>query len=113
MESLKARLQNALDDVYDVSKIEAGAPRPGQSRQHVFDTEQGVRMIVSVDKPAVDEPPVLHISFSLIDPLPPGMTLEKFGDLIDSLPSVLFGRTMQSTQETRSSMVVHHLYPWP
>lgn len=45
IEYLRARLSSALEDVYLYPN--SGPTRPGTQRRHVFDTEQGIRLIIS------------------------------------------------------------------
>jgi hypothetical protein len=62
---LKARYAAALDPVYDPHEVIDGkVKRPGQQRKHVFDTEDGYRLIISRER-LKGAPPVLHISVSL------------------------------------------------
>lgn len=63
-ERLEARFSLALTPVYDVSNCVAGVgPFPGLLRRHVFDFENGLRMIVSVDTDGTLE--YVHFSFGL------------------------------------------------
>ena len=57
-EGIKARLPIALVDVYEIHT----EPRPGLQRKHVFDFQDGVRMIISRD--AVDGDSCVHVSAS-------------------------------------------------
>lgn len=61
---LKARFTQALVDSYSVEKILADAAlRPGSKPQHVFDCEDGLRLIVSRDRLQGKE--VIHFSASV------------------------------------------------
>jgi len=66
-DTIRARLHKALNPVYIQELIEKGGPRPGQFRKHVFDFTDGVRMIVSIERPNVAADKVLHVSFSVVD----------------------------------------------
>jgi hypothetical protein len=70
VESMLARFPKALEPVYATEAIREGRmPRPGQVRAHVFDFEDGVRMIASMDlDEGINGPdPFLHLSFSRRD----------------------------------------------
>lgn len=58
IEQLKGRFDAALEDVYDRNSD----PRPGEQRKHVFDFENGLRLIISFDK--LHDGWSLHISAS-------------------------------------------------
>ena len=61
VEALRARYAEAVAAVVDEESIRLGlAVPPSSKRQHVFDFEDGVRLIVSQDKPGI-----LHISASV------------------------------------------------
>lgn len=66
LEVLRARLPQALSVVYDYEIIELGGQRPGEQRQHVFDFEDGIRCILSIDE-GQQTPRHLHLSYSLQD----------------------------------------------
>jgi len=57
-ESLKARVAEALKEPYIVGE----RPRPGEQRKHVFDFEDGLRLIVSREQAGLTV--VMHISAS-------------------------------------------------
>lgn len=68
-EELKARYDEALQEVFDPREV-ANDPdlSPGKKREHVFDFEDGVRLIVSVDQ--IDKkvkPRITHYSASVVD----------------------------------------------
>jgi len=51
LEDIKARFHLALEGVVDGAKVASGeVERPAIDRKHVFDFENGMRLIVSVDK---------------------------------------------------------------
>jgi len=63
---LKARYKDSLFPVVDVAQAKAdiaSAYYPGKFRRHVFDTLEGLRMIISRDK-YPDGVIALHVSFS-------------------------------------------------
>lgn len=63
-ESLQARYADAIRDVYDQSAIVEGRVEPPSGRaQHVFDTPDGVRLIVSRERVS-NGMTVIHISAS-------------------------------------------------
>ena len=62
--SLKARFQEALEDRFDMQQVEDGLiERPGLIRKHVFDFQDGLRLIVSNDKSGNNY--YMHISASV------------------------------------------------
>ena len=63
-DSIKARFAEALALDYDLQACRAEEQEPpGVNRKHVFDFEEGVRMIVSIDRSATER--LLHLSFGL------------------------------------------------
>lgn len=63
-ESICARVNKVLERCFDVEKIARGqGKRPGELREHIFDFEDRIRCIVSLDRLKQDRP-VLHISCS-------------------------------------------------
>jgi len=69
VESARKRMPAALHDVYDPLEVEAGKQtRPGLLRKHVFDFEDGMRMIVS--RETMDGKLWIHASFSWFAPPP-------------------------------------------
>lgn len=66
LEAIRARLPQALSVVYNYDIVQSGGRAPGEQRQHVFDFEDGIRCILSIDE---GEQTVrhLHLSFSLRD----------------------------------------------
>jgi hypothetical protein len=79
-ESIKARFNEALTPDIDFQQVCRGEQQPpGVDRKHVFDFEEGVRMIVSIDRDG-NGARLLHLSFgipphSLVSPT----DLEKLG----------------------------------
>jgi hypothetical protein len=68
IEDLRARYQSALTTIFDIAEIEAGGVRPGQLRRHVFDCEDGIRLLISRDRDsrnAATSKPALHVSASV------------------------------------------------
>lgn len=61
---LKARYQAAIGPLFIQEEVIAGAQRPGVLRQHVFDTEQGLRLIISREQ-TKDGREVIHFSGSV------------------------------------------------
>lgn len=48
-ESLRAKLPVALSKFWDVKDVLNGGDRPGLHREYIFDTEDGMRLIISCD----------------------------------------------------------------
>lgn len=69
VEAARARLPQALAPIYDPLDLRSGELRPGEQRRHVFDFEEGIRLIVSRDL-LIDSsrPPEVHVSASAIRP---------------------------------------------
>jgi len=64
-ESVKARFAEALTPDYDLLAVAADRQEPpGVNRKHVFDFEEGVRMIVSTDRDG-NGARLFHLSFGL------------------------------------------------
>jgi len=63
---MRARLPAALSVVYDYDVDRAMAECPGEQRQHVFDFEEGIRCVISIDRDrdGILGRPFLHLSFS-------------------------------------------------
>lgn len=73
LDKLQARFHLALAPIYDARQLlkeikKNPLDRPGLKRKHVFDFDNGIRLIASVerdDRPeATDRRPYLHVSFS-------------------------------------------------
>ena len=65
-EMLQNRFEKALERVYDVETMMNGGlneDRPGVKREHVFDFQDGVRLIISKDRTAKGKT-FLHVSGS-------------------------------------------------
>lgn len=63
--TLQRRFLAAFESICDVECVRAGTiPRPGTQRQHVFDWDDGVRMIISRDRWG-DGQVVVHLSASV------------------------------------------------
>jgi hypothetical protein len=61
--AMKARFHLAVSEPVDTDKVSKGViPPPSRDRRHVFDFEDGMRMVVSVDR-VIDEE-FLHVSAS-------------------------------------------------
>ena len=61
LEKLKARFPKAIEKVWIVN--DPMIDRPGLHREHLFDFESGMRLLISKDK-LVNEEPELHVSAS-------------------------------------------------
>jgi len=63
IEQMKARFPAAIAEPVDIDEvIEGTAPTPGKDRKHVFDFEDGMRVIISID--VSSEERFLHLSAS-------------------------------------------------
>lgn len=64
LETLRVRYPVALRDLIEIDSVLQGTQlRPGEQRTHVFDCEDGLRLIVSRDDLGMG--PVLHLSASI------------------------------------------------
>ena len=65
LEVLRARLPKALARRFDVNAtVSPKGPRPGELREHVFDTEDHIRCLISMDYQGGQPEVYLHISCS-------------------------------------------------
>jgi len=74
IEVLKQRFSDAVKNSYDVLKVaENSESRPGQKPEHIFDFQDGIRLIISRDR--YKEKEVLHFSASVFEayPIEPGL----------------------------------------
>ena len=75
---LRARLVDALAAPVDVLRVLAGYDvDPGLQRQHVLDCEDGLRLIVSVDR-LPDDTVQVHLSASIHYPSPVWDTMARY-----------------------------------
>lgn len=65
VESMRARYPEAVKETFTMEMV-LGGNRPGKHRKHVFDFEDGLRVIVSKE-PLLDGNTALHFSFSFKD----------------------------------------------
>lgn len=85
-ELLKSRFPAALRKVWNPDL--AYMDRPGLHREHVFDFDCGLRMIISRDRLKPDEAPI-HISVSWIENLP--VTIEEATKQVEEKYKILGG----------------------
>jgi hypothetical protein len=95
------RYAAAIARIYDLSNIEKwiGGDRPGQKPVHVFDFENGVRLIISREA-FPGKPPRIHVSASLNDltTMPTAATMDavaarrKFREVVGDVFLELTGR---------------------
>jgi len=65
-EAMKARFMAALSPDINFKAVARGEQNPpGMDRKHVFDLEEGVRMIVSIDCEDETTTRLLHLSFGM------------------------------------------------
>lgn len=111
LDSIRKRLPQALAVIYDVRSILNGGDRPGLHRENVFDNEDGIRTVISLDRDD-GAPPVLHLSFS-IDASSP-LTVEQFFDATANMHTVLWPDTFLRFIDRRgTSIAIHILYEAP
>jgi len=105
---LKMRFIGAMEPVYEVDRILAGEARPGTQRKHVFDFDDGMRMVVSRER-AGDEV-VLHVSVSFTGDAVVGREL--ICSVIDKV-NTLRGMTVPGLVKAfqTSQGVVHFMFP--
>jgi hypothetical protein len=85
LESLRERYPRAIADLVDVESVNLGLQYdPGSERKHVFDTEDGIRLIISREDQGEDGK-VIHFSASLGRNFPPVLTDEGTGAVLTML----------------------------
>src|SRR6516165_10248434 len=106
-EAIRSRFPKALRRIWSCDEIETNpkAERPGFLREHVFDFEDGVRMIASTDVGSKD--PLIHLSFSVSK-----RGLKKYGPKhfqprIQEILFVLMGTHAQFGREVLTETAVH------
>lgn len=114
LEQLQARFHKALTPVYGVVEMAKRTHRIGMMPKHVFDCDDGLRIIVSVeqdDRTAIYAgKPYLHVSFSTIKPV------EKLGRtaLVAMLNQVVMelsrGRLPEPVVQVTPGGIVHFFY---
>ena len=109
---MRARLPVALSCVYNVQDVERGTvKRPGELRQHVFDFEDGIRCIASLDR-QTDGHVYLHMSFSLTDWH--GMNLPQFFGRVEQIAVDFWPDTiLLPVQQFMTPRAVHVIYDPP
>lgn len=112
LDSMKARLDAALSVVYDAAEIEAGrGKRPGELRQHVFDFEDGIRCIASLDR-QINGHVYLHMSFSTIDWH--GLSLPGFFARVEQIPTDFWpDQILLPMQQFMTERAVHVIFDPP
>lgn len=111
LESMRARLPQALSVVYNYEIIESGGQRPGEQRQHVFDFEDGIRCILSVDE-GQQTPRHLHMSFSLHDYN--WMTVAQFMHRMNVIPTEFWPDTILVTiARFQTPRAIHFAFEYP
>lgn len=100
LEAMKARFPEAIEHPYDVDEIALRVElRPGMDRKHVFDFEDGIRLIISRDYER-GRKPLLHFSGSVDENHIEDWKV-KFGAAMQVLPTPLlrlnffFKRTLE------------------
>lgn len=113
---MRARLPAALSLIYDTEEIEAGrGTRPGEQRQHVFDFEDGVRCILSLDaypaeKPCLPKRVMLHMSFSSHG----GINFMEFFNRVEAIPAEFWPDTvLLPVQQFMTPYAVHVVFDIP
>jgi hypothetical protein len=112
LEDMRKRLPAALSCVYNAEDIERGVgQRPGEKRQHVFDFEDGIRCIASLDRQP-DGHIYLHMSFSTIDWH--GQSLPAFFARVEQIPVDFWPDTiLLAVQQFMTPRAVHVIYDPP
>lgn len=111
LESMRARLPDAISTVYDADEI---SKRPGEQRRQVFDFEDGVRCIVSIDKDSEERllHPFLHFSFSCRDWTK--LNLIQFLNRIEAIPVEFWPDTiLLEIKRFQTPHAVHIVYEVP
>jgi hypothetical protein len=104
LEALRARLPQA------VAKVQQLDARVGMLRQHVFDFQDGVRCIISVDG-IEKNAPSLHLSFSMT---PGSLDFIRFLNRVEAIPVELWPDTLLVLQQNvPSSCALHSFFEIP
>jgi len=104
---MKARLPAALTTVYDAND---SGPRPGEQRKQVFDFEDGVRCVVSIDHNS--EANVLHLSFSCQDWTK--LQVIEFLNRIEAIPVEFWpDMLLLELRRFQTSCAIHVIYEVP
>jgi hypothetical protein len=109
LEIIKARFPKALEPVWRISKIvKPGAKRPGLYREHVFDFEDGIRMIASRDTDGKET--WLHLSFSVSAEIGDERTVGWFRYRVDELCFIFAGVRKQIEDPVITECAIHFMY---
>lgn len=105
-------MPKALSRLFDVDKTVKGAcPRPGELRDHVFDLEDQIRCIISLDYTGTDDP-VLHVSCS--STLETGLSFTAFLAKCSSLHTELWPDVLLvEIHRTVTERAIHFFYEAP
>lgn len=110
LESMRARLPDALVTVYNPDTVKTGGVRPGQLRQNVFDFEDGIRCIVSLDLDPDENKKYLHLSFSSTVE----MDVDKFLARVDEIPTQFWPDTvLVMDRDFATNCAIHTVYELP
>jgi hypothetical protein len=109
VDKLAERFDKALDSVVNVEQL--GKMRPGMNRKHVFDFEDGLRMIVSVDD--FQQIRYLHLSGSLHKEQPKPINNMDLLQMMVAKMLLLNGKSFSGVGNTTLSKggVVHLVIP--
>lgn len=112
IESIRRRLPKVLGRRFDVEKVAEGkGVRPGELREHVFDFEDKVRCIISLDQLGKDAP-VLHVSCS--SDWSTQLSLAEFLVKASNLHTVLWPDVLLvEKHRTATSKAIHLFYEAP
>ncbi len=102
VKALRDRFPAALKGVY----VPGIAPRPGTIPGQVFDLENGIRLIISMDVHPQYQEPVLHISASSFVS---GLGLEDILDAIEQVTDISVGRN--DIAELTETGIPHFVFP--
>lgn len=93
LEVIRARLPKALSRRFDVNAtLDRNVQRPGEIRDHVFDMEDRIRCIISVDYQGTQPGIYLHISCSSM--LDTKLEVDQFLDQAEKLHTVFWPDTV-------------------
>jgi hypothetical protein len=106
---MRERVQHAIDRVYDATS-QFDTLRPGEQRENVFDFEDGVRAIISID--SVKDNPFLHCSYSLSSESK--LTMWQFVDHVETIPNQLWPDTVLTLMHCFATQrAFHFIYSIP
>jgi hypothetical protein len=105
VDALKARFEKALTPIYTMDGLRKGVPRPYEQRKHVFDYDDGTRLVVSHEM--LGKRVYLHCTGSMDRRCQ--IRSENFDNVCYTKICALAGRTLKVQQTDNEEHAVHLL----